>query len=374
MRTVSVRLADLQKTAIPLGFMGENLHTRVIIDAKKVYDEYPHAAVSLTVRPPYGEPYPAIVVRDGDLVIWDVADSDLTRTGQGEIQLAFTQDEVVVKTWIAKTRIGRSIMPTGEIPEPLDDFLTRAGAAVTAIPETIDAAFEAITAEAETLTPGSGATASFDSETKKLTIGVPEGLKGDKGDQGIQGEQGIQGIQGPVGPQGVQGDPGYTPQRGVDYWTAADQAGMRQDIADDLQDARSAIAGDRRDALTAIGNAGSTQVGNVNTAGAAQMQAVEDKGDEVLESIPQDYSDLAGDVSDLKSAMNETMPSEETAQELLAYETYNTALTDSTLTVIGALFTNLPQDDTLTDILHSLELECERLNMIYDGWIAERSA
>ena len=92
----------------------------------------------------------------------------------------------------------------------------------------------------------------------------PKGDKGDKGDKGatgetgpqgiqgergIQGEQGIQGIQGepgpagkdgkdgqdgqqgpegPQGPQGIQGEPGpqgndgYTPVKGVDYFTAAD--------------------------------------------------------------------------------------------------------------------------------------------------------
>ena len=70
----------------------------------------------------------------------------------------------------------------------------------------------------------------------------------------------------------------------------------------------------------------------------------------------------------------DTIPTEETAQELLEYETYNTGLTDTALAVIGQLFTNLPQDETLTDILHSLELECERLDLIYNGWIAERES
>ena len=65
-------------------------------------------------------------------------------------------------------------------------------------------------------------------------------------------------------------------------------------------------------------------------------------------------------------------PTDETAQELLEYETYNAGLTDTALAVIGMLFTNLPQDETATDILHSLELECERLDLIYNGWIAER--
>lgn len=70
-------------------------------------------------------------------------------------------------------------------------------------------------------------------------------LKGDKGDQGIQGEKGEQGVQGepgetgatgPRGPAGDKGDKGDTgatgpkPVKGVDYWTAADQESIVQDV------------------------------------------------------------------------------------------------------------------------------------------------
>lgn len=45
----------------------------------------------------------------------------------------------------------------------------------------------------------------------------PEGPRGPQGEQGIQGAQGPQGIPGPQGVQGPQGEPGYTPQKDVDY-------------------------------------------------------------------------------------------------------------------------------------------------------------
>ena len=187
MRTASYRVSDLQRFTIPLGFVGENEHCQVIFLAEDVYQEYPNAAASLTVRPPYGEPYPAVVTRDGNNVLWTVKDSDLTRSGQGELQLSFTTGEVVAKTYVGKTKICRSIQPTGDVPDPIEDFLTEAGAALTAIPETIDAAFDAITAEAETLEAGESATASFDSETKVLTIGVPAGADGNPGQPGADG-------------------------------------------------------------------------------------------------------------------------------------------------------------------------------------------
>lgn len=68
----------------------------------------------------------------------------------------------------------------------------------------------------------------------------PQGPKGDTGDTGPKGDTGDTGPQGPAGPQGdsgPQGQPGadgYTPVRGTDYWTAADQAQIVQDVLDAL--------------------------------------------------------------------------------------------------------------------------------------------
>lgn len=55
------------------------------------------------------------------------------------------------------------------------------------------------------------------------------GPKGDKGDPGPQGPKGDTGETGAQGPQGLQGEPGTngtTPVKGVDYWTAADQTSI----------------------------------------------------------------------------------------------------------------------------------------------------
>ena len=73
-------------------------------------------------------------------------------------------------------------------------------------------------------------------------------------------------------------------------------------------------------------------------------------------------------------SLPDTIPTEETAQELLEQETYNTGLTGVALAVIGMTFDNLPQDETAQDIADSIALECERLDLIYDGWISERGA
>lgn len=66
----------------------------------------------------------------------------------------------------------------------------------------------------------------------------PRGPKGDKGDPGEVGPQGIQGPVGPIGPQGNQGeqgpkgDDGYTPVKGIDYFTQNDINSIKTPIMD----------------------------------------------------------------------------------------------------------------------------------------------
>lgn len=58
----------------------------------------------------------------------------------------------------------------------------------------------------------------------------PQGEKGDTGSTGPQGPKGAQGPQGAPGPTGPQGPAGHTPEKGTDYWTAADQKSMVNDV------------------------------------------------------------------------------------------------------------------------------------------------
>ena len=57
----------------------------------------------------------------------------------------------------------------------------------------------------------------------------PKGDKGDPGEPGPKGDKGDTGETGAQGPQGPKGEPGTngtTPVKGVDYWTAADQTSI----------------------------------------------------------------------------------------------------------------------------------------------------
>ena len=61
-----------------------------------------------------------------------------------------------------------------------------------------------------------------------------QGIQGEQGEQGIQGIQGIQGVAGQDGKDGQNGKDGYTPVRGIDYWTAEDIATIQQYIDNQL--------------------------------------------------------------------------------------------------------------------------------------------
>ena len=74
----------------------------------------------------------------------------------------------------------------------------------------------------------------FNIVTVRLTDGSSMEFKiknGSKGSTGVQGPKGDQGIQ---GPQGLKGDPGYTPQRDIDYWTQEDKDAIKAYIEESI--------------------------------------------------------------------------------------------------------------------------------------------
>ena len=57
-----------------------------------------------------------------------------------------------------------------------------------------------------------------------------KGEKGDVGPQGPKGDTGLRGEQGIPGNKGDTGASGYTPAKGIDYWTEADRTQMVADV------------------------------------------------------------------------------------------------------------------------------------------------
>ena len=132
MKTKSYRLEDLKTVKICIGYVGENKRTQVRIDCTSAFEEYPGATPALSVRPPRGGIYPAVIEQDGNIVVWTVTNSDLLFKGDGEIQFSFILGDVVKKTEVGKYEVHRSIITTANVPDPVAEWLIRATAAAAA--------------------------------------------------------------------------------------------------------------------------------------------------------------------------------------------------------------------------------------------------
>lgn len=188
MANVSYKLKDLDKRTIKIGYVGENDHMHVLIDCKEVFDEYPAAMPTMAIVPPEGEDYPKAVTRNGNIVEWLVKNSDVAAEGDGEFQLTFTEDNVVKKSVTGRFRVERSISGNGTAPSGIDDWLTDANEALTAV--------EAATQDAENAAENqpkintSGYWEIWDAETGAYvaTTVKAQGDKGDPGDPGSPGD------------------------------------------------------------------------------------------------------------------------------------------------------------------------------------------
>ena len=119
-----IKLEDLQRAVLNIGFVGENKHSVIEIDCAREFDRYPDAIPTMVVTPPKGEPYPVVISWEDGIVFWEILGGDLARDGDGEIQLTFTQGDVIGKSYEGKTRIHPSTTASSVMPEPWVDWIT----------------------------------------------------------------------------------------------------------------------------------------------------------------------------------------------------------------------------------------------------------
>ena len=181
MKNIQIGIDSIATTILPIGFQGENDYTQVTIYWTPIYSNYPDAVATMVVKSPAGELYPKEITQTGNRIIWNVTASDCVSAGSGQYQLTFTNGEQVIKTYIGNFTVRDSIIADGEAPDPVEDWLEDANAALAEI-----GGINSISASATTLEPGSAATAEITTVDghKNIAIGVPKGEKGDKGEDG----------------------------------------------------------------------------------------------------------------------------------------------------------------------------------------------
>ena len=271
---------------IRIGRVQENEYRRVVFDVADVLRDYPAAVFTvMNQRIQDTEAYPvpsAQLSVEGGTLYWTLKAGDLAYEGVGRCEVIARSGSVVAKSAVWSVWVEEALDGDAEPPAPWEGWVEQ----VTEAAERAEAAAELLEspgAEAETLAPGSAATAAYSDGV--FSFGIPQGAKGDKGDTGAKGDKGDTGATGPQGPQGEKGDKGddgeqgpqgekgakgdkgdtgatgpqgeqgpagadgqdgqdgYTPVRGTDYWTAADQAAIIADVEADLID-DTAAAGD----------------------------------------------------------------------------------------------------------------------------------
>jgi len=372
---------------------------------------YPNAVITLLhKRPSDPDAYPVspgyVTIEDG-MVCWLVQSGDLAEEGRGQCEIIFVQNNVVAKDIIRETQILPALDGSGAPPDPWESWQTDiariAGEIAQDRSATEQAADDAVEAQRDAEAAqeaaesaardatGSAGNAASSARAAEQSV-TDAGLAQDGAEEAQRQAEAAQGKaeDAQSGAEEAQGKAETAKQEAKEAAEAAatserNAAGSVTDAAAQVELAKKYVDGKGTDGtvdpafsennanyyLTLTRQAKRDAEDTVNGAkqeiddeGAAQVQAVEDKGAEVLESIPADYSAMTEEVA--------AAAQDATAQELLAILLQETQLTETMLISIGATFDALPQDETATDIMYSLKLEADRLQLVYENWLEER--
>lgn len=328
-----------------IGFGGENDVTEVICDFGAWAEEFGQGAISLAVRRPSDiDPHLAVLTVDGTAAHWMITDVETSYKGHGEAQWIYTVGEKVKKSAVFGFRVERSLnSDTVDLPEAYQTWFDDLVALGADIHEVAEKVYEATghypkiengywylwdvtnetwvntgqKAQGEEGAPGVGVASTVLNSDYTLTITLTDGTSYTT--PSIRGATG-NGIASTVlnsdytltitftdgtsyttpSIRGAQGVPGQDYViTSADYDEIAGRvdtmiAGERQQALDDIDDAKD-------DAVANVADEGTTQVGLVTEEGTTQVGLVNAKGQEVIESIPSDYSELSADVSELKA-------------------------------------------------------------------------
>ena len=242
MRTINiVCLADgVSVSTDILGRAGEQNAVQLSIDASAVaaaLENAPEteaeepaglmAALYFRLRTGVALPMDAVQLPESAALTVTVPAWVMQLEGAVRVQLVLTQGTgdaaTVLKSYVWEMVVQPSVLPnTDTPPDPVQTWLDEVSEAIDNILVFGDA-IDNITITADTLPPGTQATASgsiSEAEGLKIKLGIPQGEQGPKGDTGATGPQGETGPQGPqgekgeAGPQGPKGDTGETGPQG----------------------------------------------------------------------------------------------------------------------------------------------------------------
>lgn len=336
-----------------LGYQHENDRAQIrfpLDDVRDMMYGSPGGAFTLAYRRPFDEQFYVSedIEIDGDYLIWTVGSHALAVRGDVAVQITYSTAEQIAKTQIFRFKVSQSIDADeagqgDNLADLIEQALIAAGSVhqeIAAAEETLDAAVadaqaaqraaEAAQGAAEGARDAAAGSARDAAESEAAAEASRAAAAGSA--QAASGAQaGAEQAQQAAAAAQVAAEAARDAAAGSAAGAAESEtaaAGSAEDAAaakvaaeaardqaqttvagieaaGDAQVQRVNMTGDAQ--VQAVNTAGSTQTGNVNAAGATQVAAVQSKGTEVLDSIPEDYTETVEEVSELKSAITNTV-------------------------------------------------------------------
>ena len=183
MVTYNITVGD-STSPLDIGRQGEYDTRQIVFDISYLINNFGEGTAEVLHRRSMDEaPYLVNTVQSGSTLTWVADANDTAYVGIGNAEIRWYVTEGMAKSIMYKTRVMPSLTVSGEVPDEYESWYEQMIAYLNG--RTI------ASAEAETLEPGSEATAAYDNGV--LTIGVPTGLTGEKGDKGDKGNKGDKG-------------------------------------------------------------------------------------------------------------------------------------------------------------------------------------
>lgn len=207
------------------GIEGEHMATRLVLDLRSYLSAWPAAQASCAFRRADGTQYAHACSMAHGFLTLDLTDADTAQSGVCALTVSLTQDASIAKTLTFSGHIAESIhsldappsAPEQGVIEQVNAAMQRAEAAAKAAEDAIQSGGGSIAVNAAYYTPvidEATGTLSWQGSDDSLPEVSSANIRGPKGDVG------------PAGPTGPAGADGYTPVKGTDYFTPADQAGI----------------------------------------------------------------------------------------------------------------------------------------------------
>ena len=138
MNNIRIKLADIAKETIKIGYEGELNHTQVVFYCASVFDEHPDAVAEMVIQPVRGDKYAQEVTQDGGTLIWDITEDNAAVAGIGRFQFIFTDGEEVFKSGIGSYEVITALDGNEDVPS-LMELASYSGTYPTGVASTIQA-------------------------------------------------------------------------------------------------------------------------------------------------------------------------------------------------------------------------------------------